>query len=131
MRILVFSHVPTYPLDQGNRQRIFEVANFLKAKGAEIHFAYYPREWGGKYDIETITKMKAQWDFFEVIPPSRNRSYKPKDVIYKIDEWWDKNIEDYIRMKLTGVHFSACLVNYAFFSKMFEFLPIFSSNFSL
>ena len=123
MNILIFSHVPTYPLDQGNRQRVFEICSFFKSKGAILHFAYYPREWGGRYDINTISKMNKQWDFFEIIPPQRPLKYQPTQDFHGIDEWWDKNIEDYIKLKLTGVDFDACIVNYTFFSKFFEFLP--------
>ena len=70
----------------------------MKSKGATIHFAYYPREWGGRYDIETITEMNKQWDYVEIIPPSESLKYKPKGEFYEIDEWWDKNIEDYMSL---------------------------------
>ena len=123
MNILIFSHVPTYPLDQGNRQRVFEICSFFKSKGAILHFAYYPREWGGKYDLNTMTEMNKQWDFFEIIPPHQPLKYRPKKDFHRLDEWWDKNIEDYIKLKLTGVDFDACIVNYTFFSKFLEFLP--------
>ncbi len=87
----------------------------MKSKGATIHLHIIQEEWGGRYDIETITEMNKQWDYVEIIPPSEVFKYKPKGEFYEIDEWWDKNIEDYIRLKLTGVQFDVCIVNYTFF----------------
>ena len=67
--------------------------------------------------------MQNNWDFVDVIAPSKKLTYKPDGDLFEIDEWWDEAIENYIKLKLTGVKFDACIVNYAFFSKVFHFLP--------
>ncbi|MDA9190883.1 glycosyltransferase, partial [Alphaproteobacteria bacterium] len=123
MEILVFSHVPSFPRNQGNRQRIFEITNYFKKLGCIIHFAYFPREWSGRYVKTEIIEMQNNWDFVDVIAPSKKLTYKPIGDEFRIDEWWDEAIENYIKLKLSGIKFDACIVNYAFFSKLFECLP--------
>ena len=78
-------------------------------------FAYFPREWNGRYVKEEIIEMQNNWDFVDVIAPSKKLTYKPDGDLFEIDEWWDEAIENYIKLKLTGVKFDACIVNYAFF----------------
>ena len=123
MEILVFSHVPSFPRNQGNRQRVFEITNYFKNLNATVHFAYFPREWNGRYVKEEIIDMQKNWDFVDIIAPSKKFRYEPTGDMYLIDEWWDSAIENYIKLKLTGVNFDICVVNYAFFSKLFEFIP--------
>jgi glycosyltransferase involved in cell wall biosynthesis len=123
MKLLVISPTPTSPADQGNRQRVKQLCEALKARGAEVHFGYFPREWGGKFSPNEQREMTQEWDFCDTIVPSKPFVYTTNDTHFGIDDWWDDAIGRYIHYKTSGVRFDACIVNYAFFSKAFESLP--------
>lgn len=125
-RVLIFSPTPTYPADFGNRKRIFSVCNWLTNMGAEVHFAYYPFESDWRLDPSTSQKkkMEEQWDYFDIVPASRsNIQTTAEDYYHTIDEWWDPTIENYISWKTSQFRFDAVIVNYPFFSKVFEYVP--------
>lgn len=123
MKILVISPTPTSPADQGNRQRVKRLCQALKARGAEIHFGYFPREWGGRFSPQEQIEMTEEWDFYDTIVPSKPFVYQTSDRYFGIDDWWDDAIGRFIEYKVGGENFDACIVNYAFFSKAFEYLP--------
>lgn len=123
MHILVFSPTPTHPADQGNRQRVQAMCKALRERGAIIHFAYFPREWGGRFSAQEHAAMAAEWDFFDTIIPSKPFVYQTNEYHFGIDDWWDDAIGRFIQYKTAGMHFAACIVNYSFFSKVFDYLP--------
>lgn len=123
MKILIISPTPTFPADQGNRQRVKRLCQALKQRGAEIHFGYFPREWGGRFSAREQQKMTAEWDFYDTIVPSKPFVYQTEERYFGIDDWWDDAIGRFIRYKVDGESFDACIVNYAFFSKALEYLP--------
>ena len=125
-RVLVFSPTPTFPQDYGNRKRIHSVCSWLKEQGAEIHFAYYPFESDWRLDpsFQEQKAMGEQWDNFDIIPSSRDRiQSEAHGDFHQIDEWWDENIGSYIKWKTTQYRFDAVIVNYPFYSKVFEYVP--------
>ena len=71
MNILIISPVASHPTDQGNRNRVNFIGYELKKLNAKIHFAYFPREWGGKYDISSINEMQNFYDYFDIIVPEK------------------------------------------------------------
>ena len=62
-RILVVSPTPTYPLNFGNRIRIYEMSKRFQDAGAKIDFLYSPMEWNTSFiDFESYRQMVSQWD---------------------------------------------------------------------
>lgn len=123
MHILILSPTPSFPTDQGNRARIANVCQKLSDSGAIIHFLYFPREWGGRFSRPEYDGIAAQWDYFDVIPPSKDFVYETKGDYFLIDDWWDENIANQIKWKISDFHYDAFIVNYAFLSKAFEYMP--------
>lgn len=123
--ILVLSPVATYPLNQGNRHRVFSVCQTLKSLGARIHFMYYPFE-KSAISNSHIKIMSQQWDSFYLIP--RNIQIQPppkhKTTSHLVDEWWDgRSIEPMLEFLFRNNNYDIFLVNYVFMSKAFEFAP--------
>ena len=63
------------------------------------------------------------WDYFHVIAPSKDFVYQTDDIHFSIDDWWDEAIGHFVNWKTNGYHFDAVVCNYAFFSKIFDFIP--------
>lgn len=122
--ILVLSPTPTAPTDQGNRKRIYAVCRELQRRGARIHFVFYPQEWWFDYlPDDLVREMADQWDSFHLLPATRHTYTKPEGADYKIDEWWDDSIRDYLQWLFKRNRFDAFIVNYAYMSKAFEYAP--------
>jgi len=122
--VLVLSPTPTHPPDQGNRKRIYAVCKELQARGARVHFVYYPQEWWFEFlPHDLVRDMTAAWDSFHVVPTSRHTYNPPAGQDYTIDEWWDESIATTLKWLLKRQHFDAFIVNYAFMSKALELAP--------
>lgn len=122
--ILVLSPTPTAPTDQGNRKRIYAVCRELQRRGARIHFVFYPQEWWFDYlPDDLVREMSRQWDSFHLLPATRHTYTRPEGDDYKIDEWWDDSIRDYLQWLFKRNRFDAFIVNYAYLSKAFEYAP--------
>jgi glycosyltransferase involved in cell wall biosynthesis len=122
--ILVLSPTPTHPPDQGNRKRIYAVCKELQARGARVHFVYYPQEWWFEFlPHDLVQEMTAAWDSFHVVPTSRHTYNPPAGQDYTIDEWWDESIATTLKWLFKRQHFDAFIVNYAFMSKALELAP--------
>jgi len=122
--ILVLSPTPTAPTDQGNRKRIYAVCRELQRRGARIHFVFYPQEWWFDYlPDDLVREMADQWDSFHLLPATRHTYTRPEGADYKIDEWWDDSIRDYLQWLFKRNRFDAFIVNYAYMSKAFEYAP--------
>lgn len=121
--VLVLSPTPSHPQDQGNRKRIYQVCKAIQMRGARVHFLYFPREWGGQFNEKEYTAMSNEWDFFHVVPPSKDFVYQTENKYFYIDDWWDDAIGHFIKWKTNGFFFDAVICNYAFFSKSLEFFP--------
>lgn len=122
--ILVLSPTPTAPTDQGNRKRIYAVCRELQRRGARIHFVFYPQEWWFDYlPDDLVREMASQWDSFHLLPATRHTYTRPEGDDYKIDEWWDDSIRDYLQWLFKRNRFDAFIVNYAYMSKAFEYAP--------
>lgn len=123
MDILVLSPTPTYPLDQGNRKRVYSVCRQFQERGARIHFLHYPLEWVAGIPGESLRQMSQQWDSFYQVPPTRPLHAEAEGEDHRIDEWWDYGIGDYLRWLFSHRYFDAFVVNYPYLSKAFEYAP--------
>lgn len=122
--ILVLSPTPTAPTDQGNRKRIYAVCRELQRRGARVHFVFYPQEWWFDYlPDDLVREMGKQWDSFHLLPATRHTYTRPEGADYKIDEWWDDSIRDYLQWLFKRNRYDAFIVNYAYMSKAFEYAP--------
>lgn len=121
--ILILSPTPTYPLDFGNRKRIYEICRQFKERGAKIHFLHYPGEWRSKTPYDAMLKMHHQWDSFHLVPPTRYLHQPSQGEDHTIDEWWDYAIGDYLKYLFQRNYFDVFLINYTYLSKAFEFAP--------
>ncbi len=125
-RALVVSPTPTWPLDFGNRKRIFSVCKNLKAIGFEVHFVHYASEsdWRSNLPMDSRIKMDLQWDFVDHVFPSVELHAWPKSAAdHMIDEWWDPVLENHLKSVFTSRVYDLVLVNYTWLSKALEFVP--------
>lgn len=122
--ILVLSPTPTWPLDAGNRKRIHRICSDLQARGARVHFVFYPFEWWFACVPQShIDAMASQWDSFHLAPVTRPLQSPPAGSHHTIDEWWDPAIESMLRWLLQRGRYDAFIVNYAYLSKALELAP--------
>ncbi|WP_289027928.1 glycosyltransferase [uncultured Paraglaciecola sp.] len=126
LRALVVSPTPTWPLNYGNRKRIFSVCSKLKQLGFEIHFVHYASEgdWRDYIPTETRRKMDSQWDIIDHVWPSKPLHDWPKEgEDHKIDEWWDWSLENHLSKTFAAREYDLCLVNYTWLSKALTLAP--------
>jgi len=122
--ILVLSPTPTFPLDQGNRKRIYAWCKELQDRGAKIHFVYYPLEWPFSHlPADAMQRMHEQWDGFYIAPVTQRLHEWAKGEDHLIDEWFDRSIGDVLGFLFNRFSFDAFIVNYPFLSKAFEWCP--------
>ncbi|WP_413167432.1 glycosyltransferase [Capilliphycus salinus ALCB114379] len=123
--ILVLSPTPTYPLNQGNRKRIYSVCQQLRNRGARIHFLHYPQDIVAHIPSQWYKKMANQWDSFHTVPTTRPVQAPAIGEDHLIDEWWDQGLEDYLKWLFQHNYYDAFIVNYTYLSKAFEFAPVY------
>ena len=123
--ILVLSPTPTWPLDFGNRKRIYSVCEKIKQRGARIHFLHYPGEgdWRHNYPKLSEKTMAEQWGHYNTVPPTRGLHELSRGDDHMIDEWWDEGIGKYLEWYFSGNYFDAVIVNYTWLSRALEFVP--------
>jgi len=120
-RVLVVSPTPTYPLDFGNRIRIYEMTKRFQAAGAKIDFLYSPMEWNTSFiDFEGYRQMVGQWDRVFLVPSDSKYYTRPKSTHYEIDEWWEAPLHQMLEWLLLRQYYDCVVVNYAFLSKTLE-----------
>jgi hypothetical protein len=126
LRVLVLAPTPTHPQDYGNRKRIYQVCQDLRAKGAEIHYLHYASEldWRREPPLAALHAMQQAWDAHYTIPVTRHLHMPPAGGDdHRIDEWWDPAIGDMLRWLFTTRQFDVCIVNYTWLSKALDFAP--------
>ena len=125
LRVLVVSPTPTFPVDFGNRRRIYHVCRHLKDQGAEIHFVHYPSEseWREAFPLDFHLAMQRQWDSCHVVPVTRGLHSPPAGEDHTIDEWWDPAIGTMLDWLFRVQHFDVCIVNYTWLSRALEHCP--------
>ncbi|NEQ77919.1 MAG: glycosyltransferase [Okeania sp. SIO2C9] len=121
--ILVLSPTPTYPINQGNRKRIYSVCQQLQNRGAKIHFLHYPQDIVAHIPSQWYKEMTNQWYSFHSVPTTRPVQTPAIGEDHLIDEWWDRGLEDYLKWLFQHNYYDAFIVNYTYLSKAFEFAP--------
>lgn len=118
--VLMFTPMPTHPAIQGNRQRAFDICRAIQSMGADITLLHYATEQLGANEIRQIREA---WQDLEVVFP---RNFVPQHSLVRypaIDDWFDKSIGDAAMRLSSQKNFDVCIVNYVWYSKVFESLP--------
>ena len=126
-KVLVLSPTPTWPLDVGNRRRIYYVCRRIQQLGGEIHFLHYAseEEWGVSVPHADQRRMIGDWNAYYVAPATR-ALYRPpagNAQDHALDEWWDPGIAEMLNWLFRVQNFDVFIVNYAWLSKAFEYAP--------
>lgn len=119
MNLLIFSPTPTFPLNHGNRKRIFNIGKYLQAAGHTIHFVYFNQEglWASQFDA-----LGQQWDTVTVI--RRTRIPEPSSTgYYDLDDWYQEDIHTTVNALIDMFDIDAVYLNYIFQSKLLEYVP--------
>jgi hypothetical protein len=126
LRALVVAPTPTWPLNYGNRKRIYSVCSKLQSLGFEIHYVHYASEgdWRDYTPVETRKKMDEQWELVDHVWPSKPLHDWPKEGDdHHIDEWWDWALENHLSKTFAAREYDVCIVNYTWLSKALELAP--------
>ncbi len=124
--VVVLSPTPTYPLDAGNRRRVFHLTSSLRDLGARIIFVHYPSEseWRTGVPKDAIAAMSAQWDEFYTVPGHRSAASRTRSAEdHLADEWWDPAIADMLAWLFRTHVVDILLVNYTWLTRAFETCP--------
>ena len=123
--ILVVSPTPTHPQDHGNRKRIFEICAALKQQGARIHFVHYPGEhdWRRNWPARQEAAMRAAWDSYQLVAPSRPLHENAIGDDHTIDEWADPDLNHFIAWAFSVRAYDLVIVNYTWMSFCFDAVP--------
>ncbi len=122
---MVISPTPTHPQDHGNRKRVFEICSRLKNMGAKIHFAHYASEhdWRDARPAYAEAQMRATWDGYDLIAPSRPLHMGAIERDHSIDEWEDPALSVYVNWVCGVQRFDAVIVNYTWLSFCLNSVP--------
>jgi glycosyltransferase involved in cell wall biosynthesis len=124
LRALILSTTPPIPRDYGNRNRIFQVSEFLKGLGYKISFLLYPFDEDWQNSIPDYYKALTEYlDYFMVVPNTRDLHRLAAGQHHEIDEWWDPSIGAALEWVFARTKFDLFIVNYTFFSRAFLFAP--------
>jgi len=83
MKILLISPVPTHPQYAGNRIRILQLAEHLRAEGCELYFAYYDHEGAGG----NFKEMRRFWENKAVFLSERNQN-----IVFKARKFFNHGL---------------------------------------
>jgi hypothetical protein len=120
MNVLVFTPTPTHPPIQGNRQRVFDMCRAMQSMGADITLFHYATE---GVSPSATRQMREAWGDLELIFPSGFTHRRSFVDCFGIDDWFDDRILATAEKLVESKSFDVCLVNYAWYSKLFEVLP--------
>lgn len=123
--ILVVSPTPTHPQDHGNRKQIYEICSALKGHGARIHFVHYPAEhdWRHAWPAKHENEMRAAWDSYQLVAPSRPLHSDAIGRDHDIDEWADPDVENFIAWACRVRSYDMVIVNYTWMSFCLKAVP--------
>ena len=123
--VLVLAPTPTWPLDAGNRNRIYHVNAALQRLGARITFVHYAVEgdWRTGVPPGAIRAMQEQWEICHTVPPTCAPHPGAQGEDHGIDEWWDPGIGHMLAWLFRTHCFDVFIVNYAWLSNAFTFCP--------
>jgi len=121
MDALIYSPVPSYPANAGNRQMVYHIGKYMQSAGYVVHYVYCTFEGLSK---EQYDQMLQEWDYFDVIvkSPDQPRARTMGDV-YAKDDWYQADVGDFLLWKVNAFDIRMVLFNYIFQSKALELLP--------
>lgn len=134
-RLLIVSPTPFLPSDAGNRVRIRNMIEAIRHLDVEVYFLHVQRERGDAMAMSTLLGTENFRAMPYVKPPRREgwwargrrrvRQLYDKDARYLwgLDDWYDPAITDAVLQWHADVGFSAVMVEYVFFSALFDHLP--------
>lgn len=134
-RLLIVSPTPFLPSDAGNRVRIRNLIEAIRRIGVEVHFLHVRRERGDEAAMSALLGQGRVRSISYARPPRREslpgkgrrllRQIYDKDArhLWGLDDWYDPAITDAVLEWHAQVGFSAVMVEYVFFSELFEHLP--------
>ncbi|MGH6878963.1 MAG: hypothetical protein ACREHV_16515, partial [Rhizomicrobium sp.] len=120
LNVLVFTPTPTHPPIQGNRQRVFDLCRAMQSAGAEVTVLHYATE---GISPAAAREMREAWGDIEVVFPSGFVYGRSFVRWFGIDDWFDPKISIAAERLCETKQFDVCVVNYAWYSKIFESLP--------
>ena len=123
--VLVVSPTPTHPRDHGNRKRIFEICAELRRRGARIDFIHYPGEhdWRHAWPARHEAEMRAAWDSYQLVAPSRGLHEEARGHDHLIDEWADPSLTQFLAWACRVRAYDVAIVNYTWMSFCFDSIP--------
>jgi glycosyltransferase involved in cell wall biosynthesis len=123
-KLLVVSPTASHPLNYGNRNRVYQTANFFKQNGYQVDFVLYPTEgdWIDSYP-PSYADMCDTWNSVTVIPRSLPIQTPPIGTHHKIDEWFDVNVGVYLTKLFATEKYDIIFVNYPFMSEALTYAP--------
>lgn len=119
LKALVLSPTPTWPLNYGNRKRVYSICKRLQANGFSIHFVHYASEvdWRESIPDAAADQMAQQWHRVDHVFPSVPLHPDPEGDVHHIDEWWDPALENHLQGLFSRAEYDLVWVNYTWLSK--------------
>jgi glycosyltransferase involved in cell wall biosynthesis len=123
--VLVVAPTPSHPQDHGNRKRIYEICRELQRQGARIHYLHYPAEFDWRYERPRRweREMRAAWDDYQLVAPSRPLHEPAAGEDHTIDEWADPGVGHTIAWMCRSERIDLVIVNYTWMSFCFDYVP--------
>lgn len=128
-RVLIVSPTPTHPQTAGNRSRILTFAESFRTLGHGVDFVHLRMETGDE------RALRAYWGTgYHAVPYSRPRNRMGSlrrrlasltgnsawRYAYRVDDWYDPALSDYVRDLNRGARYDAVIVEYVFLSKVLD-----------
>lgn len=120
LNALVFTPTPTHPPIQGNRRRVGDICRAFQSVGAELTMLYYSTE---GITALAARQMREQWGDLHVAFPTGLEHPRSFVQHFGIDDWYDGAISEAVNTLCAQRSFDFCVVNYAWYSKLFGLLP--------
>lgn len=134
-RLLIISPTPFLPADAGNRVRIRNMIDSMREIDIDVFMLHVERERG---DRDSMSEFLGEGRF-RAIPYNKPRRHETplgsfwrrfrqlldSDLrhVWGVDDWYDPAITEAALLWHEEKKFSAVIVEYVFFSKIFEHLP--------
>lgn len=125
LKALVLSPTPTWPLNYGNRKRVYSICKRLQDSGFSIHFVHYASEGDWRESVPDVAadQMAEQWHRVDHVFPSVPLHTDPESDVHLIDEWWDPALENHLKGLFSRAEYDLVWVNYTWLSRGLVLAP--------
>jgi glycosyltransferase involved in cell wall biosynthesis len=131
VRILVVSPTPSHPANAGNRARILNLLQALRAMGHDIHLLHVEIEpgdanamqshWGAGYSALTYQKPdRPETGAQRWLRRLRQLLDRDRRWLNRIDDWYPESLDAQVDALHARHRFDAVLVEYVFLSRVLE-----------